>query len=155
MIAVALTVSLLLPASRHQWALSIVRQPARYTTLSFNEAWELPTTAPSGSRIPISFMIGNQEGRTLTYKYVVHESDPLDFSATMATASRTLGPGRTWTVSIDVKATCSLVPPCRIQVSVPGHPETIDLLVTLKPAVHKHHARKKSHRASRQHARRT
>ncbi|HYK32789.1 MAG TPA: hypothetical protein VEV63_12540 [Streptosporangiaceae bacterium] len=153
--AIALAASLVLPASRHQWELSIFRQPARYTALSFKDASELPTTAISGSRIPVSFTIGNQEGRTLTYKYVVSESDPANFPQTMATAARTLGPGRTWTVSLDVKATCSLVPPCRIVVSVAGHPERIDLLVTLTPAVHKHHARKSSHRASRHHARRT
>jgi hypothetical protein len=153
--AIAVAISLVLPASRHQWALSIFRQPARYTSLSFNDAWELPTTAVSGSRIPVSFSIGNQEGRTLTYTYVVSESDPASFSQTMATAARTLESGRTWTVSIDVKATCSLVPPCRIEVAVPGHPERIDLLVTLKPAVPKRHAGTSSHRASRRHARRT
>ena len=153
--AIALAVSLVLPASRHQWVLSIFRQPARYTALSFSDAWELPSTAISGSRIPVSFTIGNQEGRTLTYQYVVSESDPANFSQTMATATRTLEPGRTWTVSLDVKATCSLVPPCRIEVSVAGHPERIDLLVTLKPAAHRHHAGNSSHRASRHHARRT
>jgi hypothetical protein len=153
--AIALAVSLVLPASRHQWQLSVFLQPARYTALSFKDASELPSTAISGSRIPVSFTIGNQEGRTLTYKYVVSESDPANFSQTMATAARTLGPGHTWTVALDVKATCSLVPPCRIDVAVAGHPEHIDLLVTLQPAVHKHHARKSSQQASRHHARRT
>ena len=150
--AVALAVSLLLPASRHQWVLSIFHQPARYTALSFDDASELPTTANKGNAMPISFTIGNQEGRTQTYRYVVSESDPVNLSQTIASASRTLGPGRTWNVSIEVKAACSLVPPCRVEVSVPGHPERIDLLVTLKPAEHKHHARK-SRRASRHHAR--
>jgi hypothetical protein len=153
--AIALAVSLLLPAGRHQWVLSIFRQPTRYTALSFNDAWELPTTAIRGSPIPISFTIGNQQGRTLTYRYVVIESDPVNLSQTMATATRVLGPGRTWTVSIEVKATCSLVPPCRIQVSVPGHQSHIDFLVTLKPAQHKHHGRKPSRRASRRRVRRT
>jgi hypothetical protein len=160
--AIALAVSLVLPASRHQWVLSVLRRPTYYTALSFNDASALPTTAAKGSRIPVSFTIGNQEGRTLTYEYVVSESDPTSFFQTMATAAHTLGPGHTWTVSINVKANCSLVPPCRIRVSVPGHPERIDLLVTLKPAEHKHHAKKSkrhakksSHRASRHHARRT
>lgn len=153
--AVALAVSLLLPAGRHQWALSIFRQPIRYTALAFDDAAELPTTATSGSAIPISFTIGNQEGRTLTYRYVVREADPLSFSRTMATAARTLGPGRTWTVSVNVKLICSLVPPCRIQVAVPGHAERIDFLVILKHAERKHRARKPSRSASRHHARRT
>lgn len=160
--AIALAVSLVLPASRHQWALSVSRRPAHYTALAFNDASALPTTAAKGSQIPVSFTIGNQEGRTLTYDYVVSESDPANFSQTMATAAHTLRPGHTWTVSISVKAACSLVPPCRIRVSVPGHPERIDLLVTLKPAEHKrhakksrHHARKSSQRASRHNARRT
>jgi len=148
-------VSLLLPAGRHQWALSIFRQPAHYTVLAFKDASGLPTTGISGSAIPVSFTVGNQEGRTLTYRYVVREADPLDFSATMATAARRLGPGRTWTVSVDVKLRCSLVPPCRIQVSVPGHPERIDFLVILKHAARKHKARKSSRSASRHHVRRT
>lgn len=152
--AIALAVSLLLPAGRHQWALSIFRQPTRYTALSFNDAWELPATANRGSPIPISFTIGNQQGRTLTYRYVVTESDPANFSQTMATAARTLEPGRRWTVAIAVKPTCG-PSPCRIQVSVPGHPERIDFLVILKAAVREHHARKSSRRAGRHHARRT
>jgi hypothetical protein len=154
--AIALVVSLLLPGSRHQWALSIFRQPARYTTLAFNDAGDLPATAITDSPVPISFTLANQQGRTLTYTYVVRQSDPppLNITQTMATASRTLGPGRTWTVSIDVRPTCGLSP-CRIQVSVPGHPEKIDFLVILKAAVHKRHASKSSQSASRHHARRT
>lgn len=151
---IALAVSLLLPASRHQWALSVFRQPSRYTALSFNDASELPNTANRGTPIPISFTIGNQEGRTLTYTYVVSESDQANFFQTMATAARTLEPGRTWTVALDVKPTCG-PSPCRIQVSVRGHPERIDFLVILKAAEHKHHTRKSSHRAGRHHARRT
>ena len=154
--AIALAVSLVLPASRHQWVLSVFRQPARYTALAFNDAWELPTTVDRGNLIPISFTIGNQEGQALNYRYVLSESDPVNLSQTLATDSRTLGPGRTWTVSVDVKLTCSLVPPCRIQVAVPGRPERIDFLVTVKPAVRKrHHAKKSSHTSGRHRARRT
>lgn len=151
---IALVASLLLPAGRHQWALSVFRQPAKYTALSFNDAWELPASANRGSPIPISFTIGNQEGRTLSYTYVVSESDQANFSQTMATAARTLEPGRTWTVTLDVRPTCG-PSPCRIQVSVPGHPEHVDFLVILKAAEHKHHARKSSRRNGRHHARRT
>lgn len=151
--AIAIAVSVALPAGRHQWALSVFRQPTLYTALSFNNASELPTTVHEGSPIAISFTIGNQEGRTLTYRYVLSESDPVNLSQPLATVARTVGPGRTWTVSTDVRLTCSLVPPCRVQVSVPGHPEHIDFLVTLKPAVHKHHSKKSPHRASRHHAR--
>lgn len=153
---VALAVSLVLPESRHQWVLSVFRQPTRYTALSFNDAWELPATANRGSPIPVSFTIGNQEGRTLTYSYVVSESDPANFFQTMATATRTLRPGRRWTVALAVKPTCG-PSPCRIQVAVPGHPERLDFLVILKAAAHKHHRhhrRKSSHRAGRRHARR-
>lgn len=148
---IAIVVSLLLPASRHQWALSTIRQPAHYTALDFNEAWELPTASIIGRPIPISFTIANQEGQALTYTYVVRESDPLNFSQTLGTATRTVGPGRAWTVTIDVRPTCGLSP-CRIQVAVPGHPEKIDFLVVLKPG--QHHARKTSHRKGRHSARR-
>jgi hypothetical protein len=154
--AIALAVSLLVPAGRHQWALSIFRQPARYTALAFRYGWELPTTAVSGNQMPISFTIGNQEGRALTYTYVIRESEPppLTFSRVLTTAARRLGPGKTWTVAIAVRPTC-VVSPCRIQVSVPHHRERIDLLVTVTGAEHKRHGKKPSHRSSRRHARRT
>lgn len=153
-VVIAVTLSLLVPAGRHQWALSIFRQPARYTALSFNYGWELPTTAIIDSPIPISFTIGNQEGRPLTYRYVLRQSNPLNVSRTLATAAHEIRPGKTWTVSVAVRPTCR-PSPCRIEVSLPRHPESIDFLVILTPGQRKHHHRTSSRAAGRRHARRT
>jgi hypothetical protein len=133
---IAIGISLLFPAGRHQWALSIIRQPTHYTVLFFNRSWTLPTTAAFDSRVPLSFTIGNQQGRALNYRYVLRQIDQLGASAPL-TAEKEIASGASWTVSAVVYPTCS-VSPCTIEVSLPGHPETIDFLMTLTPAVPSH-----------------
>lgn len=130
-IVVLLTgVSLLLPAVRHQWALSIFRQPSHYTALSFNKSWALPSMARSGKPIPVSFTVDDQEGRSELYRYVLTESAGR-FSKKIGESWRIVPSGGTWTVTTVVRPNCRLSP-CRIEVSLPGHPETIDFLVTLR-----------------------
>jgi hypothetical protein len=146
--ALAIAVSLVFPAGRHQWALSIFRQPTRYTALSFKYAWLLPSTATVGSPIPVFFTVSNDEGRPLTYRYVLRQVDPLGTTRTLSTAARNIASGRTWTVATSVRPTCSLSP-CRIDVLLPGHPETVDFLVVLKAAPRQH---KKDKRNSRSHS---
>jgi hypothetical protein len=125
----AIAVSLLVPAGRHQWALALIRQPTPYTALSFNEASALPTAAVSGRPMTVSFTVANHEGNVVTYRYVVsQEADGK--SQVIATASRAVNANRTWTVSAQVRPTCKSSP-CRLTVSLPGHPETIDLLLTM------------------------
>jgi hypothetical protein len=136
-LSVAVTASLLFPAGRHQWALSLFRQPARYTVLSFNQAAALPATAVKNEPIRVSFTVGNHEGRMADYRYVLSASGGGGSSQILGTSTRTIAAGATWTVSTVVRPTCD-TSPCRIEVSLPGRPETIDFRVTLKAPGGKH-----------------
>lgn len=126
----ALAATFILPAARHEWAVSIFRQPTPYTALSFSRPSALPREIATGKPLSISFVIDNQESRTLQYRYVVSESSP-GVSGTLARATRSVEAGRRSTVHVVVRPTC-LVSPCRIQVSLPGNPETIDFLTTVE-----------------------
>jgi hypothetical protein len=126
----AVGASLLTPAGRHQWALSIFRQPTRYTVLSFNHPAALPATAVADKPITVSFTIGNHEGHGVDYRYVLSATGARK-SRILGESTRTVAAGATWTVSVAVRPACS-TSPCRIGVSLPGHPETIDFLVALR-----------------------
>ncbi len=129
---IAVAASLLTPAGRHQWALSLFRQPTYYTALSFNRAWALPATAAWDAPLSISFSVSNHEGRTVTYRYVLSET-PVGEPGTATTlkrSARVVPAGATWTVSTSVRPTCASSS-CRVEVSLPGYPETIDFLVNL------------------------
>jgi hypothetical protein len=125
----AVGASLLFPASRHQWALSLFRQPARYTVLSFTDASALPASAVIKRPITVSFTVGNREGRALDYRYVLSASSGKT-SRILRQSARTVAAGATWRVSAVVRPACQ-TSPCRIEISLPGHPETIDFLVSL------------------------
>jgi len=127
---VVLLSTLVFSAGRHEWALSLFRQPTPYTALSLNKAWDLPSTYALGQAIPISFTISNQEGRTISYRYVVSESAG-GTSETMSQSSRKVAVGASSTISTVVRPTC-IRSPCRIQISLPGHPEIVDFLINLK-----------------------
>jgi hypothetical protein len=129
---IAIGVSLLLPAGRHEWALSLFRQPTHYTALSFNQAWALPASVPKGEPIAISFSVANHEGRAIRYRYVLGES-PAGSSAgyhAIQGSARVIPDGSTWTVSTSIEPSC-VRERCRVEVSLPGHPETIDFFVNL------------------------
>jgi hypothetical protein len=120
---------MLSPAGRHQWALSLFRQPTRYTVLSFNQGWKLPTTAIRNEPIGFSFTVANDEGRVVSYRYVLTASGG-GSSHILGESTRAVAAGATWTVSTAVRPTCE-ASPCRIEISLPGHPEAIDFLVVL------------------------
>jgi hypothetical protein len=126
---IAVAASLILPAGRHQWALSLFRQPTYYTSLSFDKAWALPGTAAKGAPVVFSFSIGNHEGRAVAYRYLITEG-PAGKGHAVGQSTRIVPPGATWTVAASVRALCTSSP-CRVQVSLPGHPEIIDFLVAL------------------------
>jgi hypothetical protein len=126
---VAIAISLILPAGRHQWALSLFRQPTEYTSLSFNKAWALPRTAVRGSPVSFSFSVANHEGRAVTYRYLVTEGQT-DKGQTVGQTTKVVASGATWTVSTSVPVVCGSSP-CRVQVSLSGHPEIIDFLLTV------------------------
>ena len=127
--ALAAVASLLFPAARHQWALSLFRQPTPYTVLAFNHPQALPATAFVDQPIRISFMIGNHEGHVVAYRYIIRASDG-GIHHILGQAQRTIGAGARWTVTRVVRPGCHRSP-CQIEVSLPGHPEEIDFLVTM------------------------
>lgn len=130
LVAVGLVVSVVIPSARHQWALSIFRQPTRYTALSFNSASELPSAVVPYEPVKVSFVINNHEGRTEHYRYLITQA-AAGVSSTLGTSAQTVAAGRAWTVSTVIRPSC-LVSPCLIRVSLPGHPETIDFLASVK-----------------------
>ncbi len=121
-------VSLLVPASRHQWALSLARQPARYTALYFDHAGALPVRVPAAGPVRLSFTIENHEGQAERYRYVVSASSGRG-RRLLGGSARVVRAGASWTVSAPVHPGCA-AGPCRVQVSLPGHPETIDVLLS-------------------------
>lgn len=127
--AVLVAVSLILPGGRHQWAVSLFRQPTRYTVLAFTDPANLPDRARPGESLTVAFTISNYEGRALTYRYVLSEDSRGDHKV-LGTSARSLAAGRTAAVVITVRPSCR-TSPCRIEVSLPDHPETIDFLVSL------------------------
>jgi hypothetical protein len=129
-IAVLVGVSLLLPAGRHQWAISIFRQQTRYTTLSFQDAATLPSTVAAGSSVHLSFTVENHEGQRVRYLYVLTSTNvaAADSQTILYRATLTLPDGGRRTVSITARPMCTSSY-CRLQVSLPGHPETIDVLL--------------------------
>lgn len=129
-VVLAIGASLLTPVGRHEWALSIFRQPTRYTELSFDRAWALPSTQEVGTPIRITFVVGNHEGSPLSYRYVVTSDDGV-YSNVLRQSTKVVAAGASWKVSITVRPGC-LLSPCRIEVTLRGHPETIDFLVTMK-----------------------
>ena len=135
--ALAIGVSLLLPSGRHQWALSLFREPTRYTALSFSQAWTLPSSAVIDEPLAVSFTVSNHQGRGLRYHYIISASGGTD--RVLAEATKTVAAGATWKVSAMVRPKCSSSP-CRIEVSLPGHPESIDFWVKIKKARGRRHA---------------
>lgn len=135
-LAIAVEVSLISPAGRHQWALSLLRQPTPYTVLSFSHAASLPATAIVNKPIRVSFTVGNHEGRVVDYRYVLTATGG-GKSRILGQSKKTIAAGATWTVSREVIPACG-TSPCRIEVALPGHPETIDFSVSLNAAAGKH-----------------
>jgi hypothetical protein len=80
--------------------------------------------------MPISFTIGNDEGRTVNYRYVLSVSGS-GHSHILKESAMTVAAGETWNVSAVIRPACN-TSHCLIKVSLPGYPEVIDFLVVLK-----------------------
>ncbi len=128
----ASAISLLVAAGRHQWALSLLRQPTRYTVLYFDRAAVLQDRVTPGQPVHFAFTVGNREGRALRYRYVI-STYPLGSGGgrplLLAESAKLVPAASNWSVSVTVRPHCGSSP-CRIQVSLPGHPEAIDFLPT-------------------------
>jgi hypothetical protein len=129
------TVSLLLPAGRHQWAMSLIRQPARYTALSFTQAPDLPQRIGRFQRVTLAFAVANHEGRAMTYRYVVSSASGRT-TRHIAEAQAMVASGSAWSVTIKIRPRCA-ASPCRVTVSLPGHSEVIDFLVAIRSHPHR------------------
>jgi hypothetical protein len=114
-----------------------MRQPTPYTALSFNQAAALPVRATSNKPIAVSFTVGNHEGRVVDYQYVISAGGIGGSSHIVGKSTRSIAAGAVWTVSTMVRPTCG-TSPCRIEISLPGHPEKIDFLIALKAPEGKH-----------------
>ena len=67
----------------------------------------------------------------MRYRYVI-SSYPMGGggrSHLLAESAKEVPAGSSWSVSATVRPHCGSAP-CRIRVSLPGHPETIDFLLT-------------------------
>jgi Protein of unknown function (DUF1616) len=60
---------------KHQWELSVVRQPTPYTQLYFTAPASIPSVLAAGQQNTFDFTIENDEGRAYRYTYVVTLED--------------------------------------------------------------------------------
>lgn len=123
--------SMLSPYFRHQWEISLGRQPTPYTELSFNDATTLPTTAERGKVIHVSFTIANETNRPIAYRYAVASGSGREMKF-LGAATSTVAPGASWAVTRSVVPECS-ENTCRVQVTLPQQNERIDFILALEP----------------------
>lgn len=130
--AILVAGSVLSPGVRHQLAVSVFRQNTPYTPLGFNDATALPTTAVRGKPIQLSFFITNDEGKPVSYQYVVASGSAAKL-ASLTSATKTVPAGTTWKVTTTVTPKCEQTA-CRVQVSLPQLNESIDFNFQYKSA---------------------
>lgn len=129
---VLILASMLSSSARHQMALSLFRQDASFTQLAFRDAAALPVTAVRGKPINISFIITNNEGKSVSYQYVVASGSDTKLQS-LSSSRKTVASGATWNVAATVLPKCA-ANPCRVQVSLPGQDEAIDFEFQYKSA---------------------
>jgi O-antigen/teichoic acid export membrane protein len=121
--------TLVTPAGRHQWDISILRQPTHDTTLSFENATTLPANVAAGKSVHLLFTVSNNEGRRVDYSYVVTSANADGSHAMVLKRSTVAVPaGRTQAVAIVAAPVCASAS-CRLAVRLPSQKETIDALV--------------------------
>lgn len=126
--ALLVVASLLSPWVRHEWVLSLGRQDTPYTQLGFNRAATLPVTAVRAKGIPVSFAITNDEGKQVSYHYVVASGSGTKLKS-LNSATKVVAAGASWNVDITVVPKCA-ESACRIHVSLPRQGESIDFMFT-------------------------
>ena len=129
LILVGVGLSLLVPAGRHQWALSIIRQPTPYTALYFDHPSSLPTDVPNDQRVSFTFSIANHEGHSLDYRYSVDVS-PSPSRIPPATGTAVVASGRSRSIATAPEVACS-ASPCQVRVTLPDQGRSIDFLVSV------------------------
>ena len=130
-VVVLIGISFATPAGRHQWAVSFIRQPTPYTVLSFENAGHLPTTLSSGGHLELTFAVTNHEGRDVRYRYLVTSASSGQIPVVLQRSILAVPEGVRQTESVSVVPTCQ-GSPCRVQVSLPGPAESIEVQVELR-----------------------
>ena len=125
---VLVAASLLSPWVRHEWGLSLGRQPTPYTQLGFSHAADLPATGVRGKGISVTFVITNDAGKQLSYRYVVASGSGTKLTA-LRSGTRLVAAGASWDVDTVVVPKCA-ASSCRIQVSLLEQDESIDFILT-------------------------
>lgn len=127
LLAAILTVaSMLSPWVRHEWALSLSRQNPPYTQLAFGRAEALPATVAGGEYIHVSFSITNDEGKAMSYQYVVASGSGKQMHS-LRSSRETVAAGATWNADKSILPICETTT-CRVQVSLPQQGEEIDFV---------------------------
>lgn len=129
---ILIVASMLSPWVRHEWSLSLFRQDAPYTQLAFTRAEALPVTIVSGTPIPIYFAITNNEGKQMSYQYVVASGSGTKMQS-LSSSNVTVAAGETSTVVTHIVPKCETTT-CRIQVSLPRQGEEIDFIFKYQKA---------------------
>jgi len=134
-LAILIGLTLVSPSGRHQWAVSLIRQPTPYTTLSFQDAAGLPHNVESGAPVHLTFTVANHEGRLTDYPVVLSSANADGAGAVTALlrTTVTVPSGGQRTMSVSVRPACK-TSACELQVSLPGQAETIDVVLAM------HHA---------------
>lgn len=120
--------SFLSPWVRHEWSLSVQRQPTHRTQLGFTNAANLPATGVRGKGIPVSFNITNDEGKPVSYRYVVASGSGTALTE-ISSGTTDIASGQSLGVRIVVVPKCAAAS-CRVQVSLPEQNESIDFMLT-------------------------
>jgi hypothetical protein len=129
LLAIAIAVaSFLSPWVRHEWSLSVQRQPTAYTQLGFTNAANLPATGVRGKGVPVSFTITNDEGRQVSYRYVVASGSGTTLTS-ISSGTTVIAAGHSFGVGLVVVPKCAAAS-CRVQVSLPAQNESIDFMLT-------------------------
>ena len=134
-LAVLVVASLLIPAGRHQWAVSFVRQPTPTTSLAFTHPTALPSSAKSGDPVTLAFTVANHEGRDQHYQYVVTSQSPGQTPALVARGSVAVADGTAQSVVRDVVPQCT-GSSCVVQVALPEQSVLIDVRLDLHASAH-------------------
>jgi len=121
----AIAVSLVLPGTRHQWAESVVRQPAPYSAVSFVAPSELPTTLVSGQSLQFTFTVENHESKSLRYPYFLIASPTKNADGIVGGGSVVVPAGGSRNVNVSLDPKCS-GSPCRISVGLAGYGVAVD-----------------------------
>lgn len=127
LVAISIIATMYFPWVRHQWSLSLFRHDDPYTQLAFNQPNTLPAKASPGHEILVSFSITNDEGKAVSYRYVVASGSGAELK-TLRTASRTVAAGATWTVASPLVPKCQTTI-CRVRVSLPQQGEKIEFIL--------------------------